>query len=94
MDVAVVVELRGESDWNGSREAGDIILQNITVVNSLAGNVGVDNACHLEDVLDVDAGGFLGGFILADDDSGILGAGGGIFGDGDGEFNVLGLVWL
>lgn len=92
VDVAVVVKSSGKGDRDGGREAGDGIIQDVAFVDGLAGDIGVDDARHLNDVFDIHAWGIGIFLILADDDGGILGAGGGVLGNGNGIGNIGALV--
>lgn len=94
MDVAVVINTGGSDDGGGGRKAGEGILEDVAFADGLAGDFGVDNTRHFEDVLDFDAGLLFVAVVLGDDDGGILGTGGSVLRDGDGEVDIHGVVWL
>ena len=94
VDVAVVVELCGGGDGESGGETWEGVFYNVAIADGFAGYFGVDDAGDFEDVVDLDAGLLLGGLILADDNGGVLGTARGVFGDGDSEVDVFGLVGL
>ena len=90
--VAVVVEAGvgeyfavGGENWQG-------VFEDVAVVDGFAGDVGVDDASHFENVVDVEPGFVDGAVVLTDDEGGVLDAGWSVVWNGDGEIDVCNAI--
>lgn len=93
MDVATIGDERADRDGAAKSKTRDVVFENLAIADGFATDVCIKDTGELEEIIDhYFVFVFCGGRVLADEQSGVLAAGVGVFGNIDGEMNFLRFV--